>query len=419
MKRIILLLLTALLIVTTVACSNASENPNAEILKELEKSLGELEKLPIDINEAVEQVGKSAAQYQTASSDEETNQQLAVFEDSVLYGASRIENSKTDDGIIFSYTVTALHIGQIQSNVENTLEVKFVAAHLQMNVISDDVSAAKAYLRNLMDDAPVDVDRATVNSYNKLVDGEQIYLTSDSVLWDEFIDVDEEMKISCDPGNGTFEIKFVGELGVLYHDETRDENNVLLKKIAYYYDKAGNRWIESILEYSYLDAGEELLKATYYYTNSAQISEVRESISATTVSDAGISIDSRILMEQEFYEDGTLKLEYRDYSEAKDEEHFKRVYYYSNGQVLHEEYIDENGIHLTAEYNEDGSIRNYEKFLNEQPLEVVNEDGSRNTWEYYDNMEVHFERWYNSEGDLYRVREFQPDGTYKDYIVDQ
>lgn len=418
MKRIFLLFLTALFIVTMVACSNTFENPNSEVLKEIEKSLGELEKLPIDINEAVEQIGKSATQYQSTSSDEETNQALAVFEDSVLYSTSRTENDKTDDGIIFSYTVTALHIGQIKSNAENTLEVKFVAAHLQMNIISDDVDTAKAHLKNLMDDAPVDVDRATVNSYNKLIDGEQIYLTSDSVLWDEFIDVDEETKISCNLDSGTFEVKFVGEVGVLYYDETRDENDALLKKIAYYYDETGNRWIESILDYSYLDTGEELLKVTYYYTNSAQISEVRESISATTVSDAGISIDSRILMEQEFYEDGTLKLEYHDYSETKDEEHFKRVYYYSNGQVLHEEYIDENGIHLTAEYNEDGSIRIYEKSLNEQPLEVVNEDGSRNTWEYYDNMEVHFERWYNSEGDLYRVREFQPDGTYEDHMVD-
>lgn len=419
MKRIILLFLTVMLIVTMVACSNTSKNPNSEVLREIEKELGTLEKLPIDIYEAVEQVGSGAAQYQSTSTDEETNQSLAVFEDSVLYSASRTEIDNTDDGLPFSYIVTVLHIGQIKLNTENTLEVTFVAAHLQMNIISDDVDTAKAYLKNLMDDAPIDVDRATVNSYNKLIDGEQIYLTSDSVLWDEFIDVDEETKISCDPDNGTFEIKFVGELGVLYHDETRDENDALLKDVAYYYDEAGNRWIESILEYSYLDTGEALLKETYYYANSAQISKLRESISATTVSDAGIVIDSRTLMEQEFYEDGTLKLEYHDYSEAGDEEHFRRVYYYANGQVQHEESIDENGVHLTAEYSEDGSIRVYEKFLNEQLLEVVHEDGTKITREYYDDMNLHFERWYNSKGILYRVTEFQPDGTRKDYEYDE
>lgn len=431
MKRIVFLLLTVLLVITMGACSPSSGNANAEVITELEKSLGEIDKLPVDIDEAVDQVGKEATQYRSSSTDDEIKELLAVFDDSVLYFTSRTEHDKTDEGIAFGYTITALHIGQSKLSDDNSLEVKFAAAHLQMSIVSDDVRAAKKYLKELMDDAPVDADAA--RSYNDLIDGEQIYVTSDSALWDEFVEVDEDMTIVCDSNSGTFEVKFVGEVGKLYHNKILDGNDRVIKDVAYYYDENGNRWLESVEENSYTDEG-ALIKTTYYYPNSDQISKYSEKINMLDPNSTGSEITYKLTEELEYYENGTLKREYHNLSESQDEERYIIKEYAEDGSMTGESccndegtyriayengvkryyYLSTGGTTLIEFYYPNGNLESSDEFIGDEfdGKIVRSESGYENgnlkrVNEYYDSGNIRFDYWYFEDtGTLESVTEF-------------
>lgn len=401
-RTIYMIVLTVLLILSMTACKTDSDNPNSKVIKELEKTLGKIENLPISIDMAIEQVGQNAVKYQLANENSKDTS-LAIIDDAVLYCTTRTVNDITESDVEFSYTITMFHIGKILSSNSDLMDVQFVAAHMQMSITSNDVESAKNYLKDLSSSAPID--DGTKKLYYDLIDGKQIYITSDSALWDEF-DLEGDVTVSLDPENKTFEFKFTAEVGTLYHETTRDAEDRILKNIAYYYDEEGNKWIEYIEENTYTDEG-TLQKMTYYFPNSDQIRSYSEGLSNNYVEGNEIVFSYKPILEQEYYEDGTLKSEYCDHSTSGGEENYYKATYYPDGQKESETYFNEAGARITYQYLADGSVCYYEKCIGEITVEneYIDEDGFRIVSVYFESGNLYFSKVYNSSGILIKEEE--------------
>lgn len=399
MKRVLAMVLSLFIILSFAACS-----PQQNSAGEVEKVLGEVQNLPVDIDAATAQIGKNFVKYTSQNEGEA----LAVIEDAVLYKTQRTENEETESGLAFSYTITSLCIGSGEASDGGTLKISFVGVRVEMKVESDDVTAAKDYLRTQIDSAATS---ESVKKYNELIDGKTIYVTGDSELWNSFV-FDTEIEAVCDKEKGSFEIKYNGPANRLIYDTTYDDQDRVIKEIAYYYDEAGKKYTESIEENSYSEDGTVHSKRTVYFSYTERISLYSE------------TIDSKEITKLEYYNNGNLKREYYDYSKSEEEENFAEINYYENGNKSTEAYFDDNGDRIEISYRKDGTM--LDKYVNlecvyddrreQLPLKEVLEDGS---WveRTYDEDYLATEKWYTKSGVLTSETSFYKSGRSKEITV--
>ncbi|MBQ2946046.1 MAG: hypothetical protein IJD95_05740 [Clostridia bacterium] len=354
MKKILSLLIAILLIFSFASCGGGDDS---KIIKELTSILGELKDLSMNVDEVVESLDKEAEVFlptENESTEELSVDKLVIAENAVVYKTSRAVTQKTEDAKEISYVINAMHFGKLVPETK-TGNVAFVSANIEIVITSADKDYARSYLLSLISDAPISLNAKKL--YTDAIGGKIINVSKDSILWDEFVDLDDRMKIVCDKENGTFEVRFIGEPGRLYHDTVRDENDMVLKDIAYYFDEDGNKYIEEIEENIYKD-DQMYSKRTLYYYMTDIVKEIAESYRKYEGDENGGTVKIVPVMEIKYYENGNLESEYYNLG---DEKYVKREYY-ENGQVQNEEYWKDDGTKVSGSYEEDGTVFSYEEY---------------------------------------------------------
>lgn len=416
-KRILAIFLAIFSLFALVSCGGADDN---KLVKEITAILGEIKELPIDIDAAVENIGKEATKF--TPKDESSGDGAAVIDNAIVYKTSREVTDKTSEGKDISYVINTLHFGKLISETKQG-NVAFVSANLTLEVTSDDKEYAKNYLLSLLDTAPVDATSKAL--YIKLINGEQISINNDSYLWNEFIDLDERMKIVFDNEAGTFDVKFIGEVGVLYHDQIRDENDMLLKDTAYYFDDEGNKYIEEILEHSYFE-NKSYTKGTYYYYMTHTLKEMSEGYMEFTSTETGGSTRFVLIYEIKYYENGSLESEYYNHNPGGEVANYTRRSFYENGQLANEEIANESGL-VRKGYDEEGNLLYHE--------EEYQNGNAKYTMGYVDeelgdiSYMAAVEQFFDENGNITkqikddpifsvkRINEYREDGSCKRYAV--
>ena len=418
-KRLLLIVLATVLLLAIMACEKTEKDPSPnDNIAQIEEELGNIQQLPLDLNEAVAAVGKDADIYINNNSESERSQALAVFDSTLMYSTISSNEETTEDGVFYTFTNKVLHFGTYTRNADGSLNPTFSAANLVIEIVSEDVAAARADMKRMIEDAPLSKD--TLKLYNDLVDGETGYLTADSPLWEEFIDVGEDIKIFCNEDN-SFDIVFSGDSNELLIDEVRGENDELISRVSYYYDQDGNNWIESIEENTYLEDGSMESTVTYYYYNSNQIKTTSRTRNIFESTETGGTMHFILLMEKKYYENGQIQLDYESYTGEK-EGTYKEIAYFENGQMQYQAYFDEEGYRIQEHYLESGMLISWEKYLGEElvdynypelpdnitlPEEEVLEDGTVILREFHANGNLYRELQYKNNILVYETEYYE------------
>ncbi len=416
-KRILAFFLAFFSLFALVSCGGADDN---KLVKEITAILGEIKELPIDIDAAVENIGKEATKF--TPKDESSSDGAAVIDNAIVYKTSREVTDKTSEGKDISYVINTLHFGKLISETKQG-NVAFVSANLTLEVTSDDKEYVKNYLLSLLDTAPVDATSKAL--YVKLINGEQISINNDSYLWDEFIELDERMKIVFDNEAGTFDVKFIGEVGVLYHDQIRDENDMLLKDTAYYFDDEGNKYIEEIDENIYKE-NKMYSKRTLYYYMTNVIREISETYREYKGDENGGTTRVIPVMEIKYYENGSLESEYYNHNPGGEVANYTRRYFHENGQLANEEIANESGI-VIKEYDEEGNLLLHEerypnentKYAMNYVIEELGDISYATTVEQFFDENGNITKQIKDDPifSVKRINEYREDGSCKRYAV--
>ncbi len=416
-KRIFSIFLAVFTLFLLVSCGETNDN---KLVNDIIKIIGEIKDLPIDVDAAVDSIGKEADKF--IATDSKSSDKAAVIDDVIVYKTSRTVKDKTSNGTEISYVINTLHFGKLIAETKQG-NVAFVSANLTLEITSDDKEYAKSYLLGLMDSAPVDATAKEL--YIKLIGGSQISVNNDSLLWDEFIDLDERMKIVFDKENGTFDVKFIGEVGVLYHDSIRDENDMLIKDTAYYFDEEGNKYIEEIFEQTYFE-NKACTKTTYYYYMTHNLKEISEGYAEYIELENGGSTRFVTIYEIKYYENGQLESEFYNHNPGGEISDYTRKEYYENGQTAFEEIANENGL-VRKGYDEEGNLEYHEE---EYP------GGNTKYTLGYSNEEIdgisykaYVEQFFDENGNITkqikddpifsvkRINEYREDGSCKRFAI--
>lgn len=257
MKKFASIFLVVLVLISMAACSNSTVS-DEQAQKDIEKVLGDIENLPLDFEMAVTQIDKEAAKY--TSEESKGDEKIALYDGAAVYSTSRMETDYFKDGEAFTYKISYLYFGTSEQN-DDKYAITFASAKMSIEIVDGDAEEVREHLKNQINFAPIS--ETAKSEYKKCIDGNELFVTRSSYLWESFSDIKEEMCASVDSAANTFEIYFIGEPGRLYDDVIFDENEKPLKTSKYYFDENGERYVESIEEYTYID---DLRYCKYTYT---------------------------------------------------------------------------------------------------------------------------------------------------------
>lgn len=211
------------------------------------------------------------------------------------------------------------------------------------------------------------------------------------------------------------------------------ETVYLLSKITFYDE---NDDVESIFEYEYDDAGNELSRIIYEADGTKQSESVNEYDSnGNLIKTFDILEDGtkELQEEKEYYEDGTIKKEtsyeygieswISEYDQNGNETYSLMTFFDDDGNVddkIEYEY-DSGKVIKTTFYLSDGSISSFYEYEydsngNEISEVVYDPDGNmkyNHTHEYDNNNVCIKEAWYRPDGGANAIYEYAPDGSWE------
>lgn len=376
--------------------------------------------IPMDFEQAADQLGSNVDTYYNPTSDRSVTENLAISGDDVLYQSiTKVEYDV--DGLTYSYTINANHVGKMTGSSGKAKHIRFYAAYLTMSFPDGNVEQAKQAMLEALEDAPLDEDSKA--SYRQLIDGAKLYVAADSVMWDMYVNIPAESKIVLENDTFYFFSGGDGDTNQLHHDIIRDDQDRELKDTAFYFDEDGNKWIESIDEYKYTETSTRHTQ-TYYYSFSTQINSYYVNVSTY---DGEVTTFNNIEL-REYYPDGTPMSEFY----LDENGNTVKYEYTEEGIKTYEEYTDAEGTEIIANYQGDGSLisRYVTKPDGTKSEEVYTPDGTlsfksilrnglmveeyttftngnpdRHTF-YYESGRPHTSKFYHEHGGLNSIYEY-------------
>lgn len=397
---------------TTATEPAPKKDPVKAAAEKIKQELGDVKQLPATLQDAVDAVGKEANIYSNEESSDSYSEELAVFENTLMYGTSGHGSDVTEDGIDYSYTLNTLYFGSYTRNEDGNLKTIFTSARISIDIVSDDMEGARKALKNILNSSPYSDEAKQL--YMDIVDGAAGYITVSDTIWEELAEVEQDVTIQCSEDN-SFEIIVESDPPVdpdsLEIVETRDEQDLLLSRIAYYYDDQGNKLIDYEEHYTYYEDNRHEYTYTYYYYNTTQIRETYRTLVVYVSNENGGEVRNITLSRKEYYENGQLKIDYENYRDTAPGT-YKSTHYYENGQIESEEYFDEEGFRIIASYLEDGRMIMWEKYDGDVLVDSNYPDLPDNITmpeveEYPDGTRI--TRQFFPDGDLYRELRYKND----------
>jgi len=441
---VLILALAIFLCACSIGEDGSSVMSEAKANENLEKALGNVEELSMDIEEVKEKLSENVIVSSDKKEEEKSGTEIVVGDGVVLYHSVQERASKTTSGYDYTYTVEVMHFGGAEINGSDC-NMKFVGANLTMKIEAENVEAVRTELLNNLEGADMTSEQKSVLS--ELIQGNKVYAEAGSEAWEMYSEVNEDVETTYDSTLGTFwqttEPEYDEDFDQ-YSYETKDFSGRVKERIYYKLDESGKRWDLSINTYTYLSDGMIKYNHVYYHEYSTQI-EMQSEYLLEEIEGGGKPIWSKTyrddgVIEYEGYIDengNDVIINYFDNGniqykriEIPAEEYgdpgreiYREEYYYC-GAIFHK-YYEEGDLWTREEYFENGKLRErrtcdktrYFEGRDEEPYctEFINgfEDGSYTVFTFFDNGEWKSVKGYNAEGILVSDRELYENGKDK------
>lgn len=406
MKKLSVILLLAIILLTLISCKSYPESKKA--FEELEEKYGALSELSVEIEEAAKKLGGSTKKY-TPASERDKGKAFAIADDTVVYRTSRTDTEREND-TEFKFEIITLYIGKVKSRSSNEVTVTIAAANVKMNVLSEDVAGAKEAMLSSTNSAPISSSAKSL--MKELIDGKQVSVAAASSDWEVICDLDREVSFICSE-DGTFKLKKDIVVGRLYRETTEDSEGRPLKVVAYYYDEESNEYVEDMYEYVYGKDNSVVITYTYYYPYSTQIKEINVSESLPAdVEGEMVVVSGKMISSKEYYESGALKKESYGNAVDSDEGYVAKTYSESGHLLSHyEQKPDGTNFSIQESYYDNGNKKSSVKMVSDATY-------MRYEWEYeyYENGKPKLLKEYYESGMLKSRYEYYETGAVYELI---
>lgn len=408
MKRIATLVFAMLLLVSLAACTDS----HADAQKKIEKVLGDVTQLPMELEQSRERLGSSTISGKVESKDNDTVYEAAIGSNVVLFSITTTTEMEMRNGDEYPVTVRALCVGTAKKEKNNRYQLYMIGGNFTLTFDTDDAQNVADRFASDIEDAftqgelDEELPENEIDLWKNFARGEKVWATSETYLWEVFADLDSDLTVTYDADTGSFRFAAKQSVGDSWEETYYPDGR--LKSKFYYSEGSGGLYLEEY--YSYPEEGGTELSFTHYsFSNLEQVSsegwyyyagELDDGICPTKGWDKHYS-DGTISHESSYYEDGTQlytsydpwgRLDWRTLYGAAESQGKTAIIWeesYEEGVLSHRrEIVDENTT-VTKYYYSDGSISGQEK------CEGKREDGCYITWEYYnENGDLEHYRYY-------------------------
>lgn len=347
MKKILALLLCAVMLLSLAACAGDEMPDNAEQKKSLEKVFGDVTALPMELDTCVERLGDKTMRGMVETTDEEVSYEIIIGAYSpeaevspVLMAFSYTSEAELSTGETYPMTTRGLIVGTAESGMADEYKLHFVGGNFEASVEAEDAQSVFAQLAADMEAGLATMEDSELSEedlalYLALARGEKVWISSDSAVW-EGLELYADAKVSYDTQNRTFQMMKI-------------QPNV----------NSGGELVEGEYRVRTFDSNGRLETETYTSPNTGMVIRTwRYSYPSDGVWERYGTEDHGIAGTAELYECYHGKVDGEGIPQ-KDGKAFKswEKYYNVDGSLESEEADNEDGTRLQTYYDENGAPR--------------------------------------------------------------